>query len=310
MTLAFSLSIVIGLLLGLLGGGGSILTVPMLVYVLHIEPKQAIVTSFVVVGVSSLMALLPHARRGAVCWKSGLLFGLTGMLGAFGGGRLAGHFSNDGLMSLFGVICLLTGLLMVRPGKPEIAVQISQQPLNVCPLRIPYLRVLFDGFFVGALTGMVGVGGGFLIVPALTLLVGFPIKGAVGTSLLVIAMNALAGLAGYSQHVELDLILTGIVAIGTLTGSAVGAYASAYVKPSVLRQIFGVLVVLVAAYVLYQSLTLKLIKAVDVWALNPNSPEVAMAGLLLLWLVLRIGSWIHKTDLVTLAPNVNYTLEK
>jgi uncharacterized membrane protein YfcA len=82
MILTLALSIVIGLLLGLLGGGGSILTVPMLVYVLHLEPKNAIVTSFVVVGISSLMALIPHARRGSVCWKSGLLFGVTGMVGA------------------------------------------------------------------------------------------------------------------------------------------------------------------------------------------------------------------------------------
>lgn len=162
MLLTLSLSLFIGLLLGLLGGGGTILTVPMLVYLLNIEPKKAIVTSFVVVGISSLMAMIPHARRGTVCWKSGVFFGLSGMAGAFAGGHLAGHFSGDVLMTLFGLVILFTGMLMLRGGKPQLLEATASQPLKVCPLHVPFLRVLFDGFFVGALTGMVGVGGGFL----------------------------------------------------------------------------------------------------------------------------------------------------
>jgi len=302
MILILILSGVIGLFLGLLGGGGSILTVPLLVYLLHIEPKKAIVTSFVVVGLSSLLALIPHARRGAVCWKSGTLFGLTGMAGAFGGGRLAGYFSGEMLMALFGLVCLLTGLLMLGGGKPQSQQSTVNAALPVCPLRIPYLRVLFDGFFVGALTGMVGVGGGFLIVPALTLLVGFPIKGAVGTSLLVIAMNALAGLSGYSQHVDLDLFLTATVAGGTLAGSAIGALLSVYLKPALLRRIFGLMVIVVAGYILSQSVTPQLIISIDEWLINPDSPEWAAMGLLGLMLLLRIGFWIHKTKVMLPPP--------
>jgi len=297
MILTIALSIVIGLLLGLLGGGGSILTVPMLVYVLHIEPKTAILTSFVVVGISSLMALIPHARRGAVCWKSGVFFGLSGMVGAFAGGRLGAHLPSDLLMSLFGLVSLLTGLMMLRSSMQP-AKAVGTEPVRVCPLRVPYLRVLFDGFFVGALTGMVGVGGGFLIVPALALLVGLPMHGAVGTSLLVIAMNALAGLSGYSQHVELDLNLTGIVAVGAISGSAIGGLLSAYVQPALLRRGFGVMVVLVAGYVLSQAVTVQLLITAQQWLLNPQGPGWAIAGLVLLWLLLRIGSWIHKTDTV------------
>lgn len=296
MILALALSIVIGLLLGLLGGGGSILTVPMLVYVLHVEPKMAIVTSFVVVGISSLMALIPHARRSSVCWKSGMFFGLAGMLGAFGGGRLASHFPADLLMALFGLISLSTGLLMLRGSKPKTTDALATEPLRVCPLRVPYLRVLFDGFFVGALTGMVGIGGGFLIVPALTLLVGLPMQGAVGTSLLVIAMNALAGLTGYSQHVGLDLNLTVTVTTGAIVGSAIGGLLAGYVKPELLRRSFGVLVVLVAGYVLYQAVTMELLVTAKQWLLDPQNPGWAVASLVLLWVVLRIGSWIHKTD--------------
>jgi len=300
MILALALSIVIGLMLGLLGGGGSILTVPMLVYVLHVEPKMAIVTSFVVVGISSLMALIPHARRSSVCWKSGMFFGLAGMLGAFGGGRLASHFPADLLMALFGLISLSTGLLMLLGSKPQTTYALATEPLRVCPLRVPYLRVLFDGFFVGALTGMVGIGGGFLIVPALTLLVGLPMQGAVGTSLLVIAMNALAGLTGYSQHVGLDLNLTVTVTAGAIVGSAIGGLLSGYVKPELLRRSFGALVVLVAGYVLYQAVTMELLINAKQWLLDPQNPGWAVASLVLLWVVLRIGSWIHKTDTAVL----------
>jgi uncharacterized membrane protein YfcA len=302
MLLTLSLSLVIGLLLGLLGGGGSILTVPMLVYALHVEPKQAIVTSFVVVGVSSLMALIPHAKRKSVCWKSGVFFGMAGMLGAFAGGRIAGHFPSALLMTLFGLVSLITGLAMLRGAKPQTQSLPGNQPLQVCPLKVPFLRVLFDGLFVGALTGMVGVGGGFLIVPALVMLVGLPMQGAVGTSLLVIAMNAVAGLAGYSQHVSLDLPLTGLVAGGAIVGSGIGAWLSAYVKPKLLRSVFAFMVILVAVYVLCQSVTLAFLESAESWLLAPNSPEWLLAGLLLFWFLLRIGMWIHKADRVILSP--------
>ena len=302
MMLALILSTIIGLLLGLLGGGGSVLTVPMLVYLLHIDVKNAIVTSFVVVGISSLTALITHARRGSVCWKSGALFGLTGLVSAFSCGHLVSQLSGDLLMALFGGISLLAGLLMIRSSNQQVLHGPIIKPLKACPLQVPYLRVLFDGFIVGALTGMVGVGGGFLIVPALTLLVGFPVKSAVGTSLLIIAMNALAGLSGYSQHVDLDLPLTGIVAGGAVVGSAIGALWSAYINPDLLRRAFGMLVVLVSSYILHQSVTVQFIAAVNEWFSNPGNPEYAILSLLLLWLVLRIGSWIHKTDVVLLPP--------
>jgi uncharacterized membrane protein YfcA len=298
MLLTLSLAIIIGLLLGLLGGGGSILTVPMLVYLLHVEPKLAIVTSFVVVGVSSLMALIPHARRGSVCWKSGLFFGLAGMVGAFGGGRMAVQFSSDVLMSLFGLISLFTGLLMLRAKRGEAKPDAAVQSTSVCPIQVPFSRVLFDGFFVGGLTGMVGVGGGFLIVPALTLLVGLPMQGAVGTSLLIIAMNALAGLSGYSQQVALDWQLTGLITAGALFGSALGGWVSAYIKPAALRKTFGIMVILVAGYVLSQALSQQLVDSALLWLADAKGPGMVVVGLLLTLLVILIGRWIHKADAV------------
>lgn len=298
MLLTLGLAVIIGLLLGLLGGGGSILTVPMLVYVLHVEPKLAIVTSFVVVGISSLMALIPHARRGSVCWKSGLFFGLAGTVGAFGGGRVAAHFSDEVLMTLFGLVSLSTGLLMLRAKRTDAKSNTVAQPSSVCPLRVPFFRVLFDGFFVGGLTGMVGVGGGFLIVPALTLLVGLPMQGAVGTSLLIIAMNALAGLSGYSQHVSLDWELTGLITAGALFGSAIGAWLSVYVQPTVLRKAFGMMVVGVAGYVLSQALSPEMLSSLVLWLSDAKEASRVVVGLLLMLLLLRIGRWIHKADIV------------
>jgi len=259
MTLAIGLSLLIGLLLGLLGGGGSILTVPMLVYVLKIDPKIAIVTSLVVVGISSMIAIIPHARRKSVCWKSGLFFGLAGMLGAYGGGRMAAYFSSDILMALFGVVTLVTGLAMLRVRKSVVTSSSMRDDIAVCPLKIAYPRILFDGFFVGILTGLVGVGGGFLIVPALVMLVELPMQAAVGTSLLVIVMNAIAGLGGYANHVSIDLNLTAIVTGGAILGAIVGGALSKQISATVLRRLFGTFVILIAGYVLYQSLTLALL---------------------------------------------------
>lgn len=294
MILTLSLSVLIGLLLGLLGGGGSILTVPMLVYVLGTDPKTAIVTSFVVVGTSSLMAIIQHAREGHVCWKSGVFFGLSGMAGAFGGGRLAAYFSDEVLMALFGLVTLTTGIAMLRIRSRGSSRASLSTLLALCPARVPYLRVLFDGFFVGGLTGLVGVGGGFLIVPALTLLVGLPMAAAVGTSLLVIAMNAAAGLAGYSNHVALDLPLTGIVMAGAVTGSIFGGWLSTRLRADVLRRMFGLFVVSIAGYVLYRSLSVQLSATVAEWLGKHFEFVLGIGAFGFALIVFRVGAWIHK----------------
>lgn len=304
MLTALGLAIGIGLLLGLLGGGGSILTVPMLVYVLQVAPKTAIATSFVVVGVSSLMALIPHARRGHVCWKSAVVFGIAGMGGAFGGGRLAGHISGDWLMVLFGLVTLTTGLaMMFKKAAAEPAH--SLQPLPMCPLRTPVSRLLFDGALVGGLTGLVGVGGGFLIVPALTLWVGLPMPAAIGTSLLVIVMNAMAGFTGYINHAELDLALTAVVTAGAVAGSGLGAWLSNFLSAAVLRRGFGWFVVLVALYVLSQALTGEVWSAVSAVQMDAVVAEKRLwGGLAAAALLVWIGRRIHHRG-VTLAPLAN-----
>ena len=249
--LTITLSLCIGLLLGLLGGGGSILTVPMLVYALGIETKTAIVTSFVVIGSSSLIALLPHARAKAVCWKSGFWFGISGTLAAFTGGRLATQFPNELLLMMFGIVSLLTGLLMFK--KSGIPNESGNTNNSLCPLNIPFFKLVIIGGLVGLITGMVGVGGGFLIVPALSMLVGLPIQGAIGTSLLIIFLNATAGLMGYSHHISLDWQLAGLVGASTISGSMLGAFINPYIQPEQLKKGFALLVIFVACYVLYQN---------------------------------------------------------
>lgn len=295
MILTLSLSVLIGLLLGLLGGGGSILTVPMLVYILHKEPKTAIATSFVVVGISSLMAIVQHARKKHVCWKSGAIFGLSGMTGAFGGGRLAAHFSNEFLMALFGLVTLVTGIAMLRVRKPKPTHKVMREDLPFCPAKVPYLRVLFDGALVGGLTGLVGVGGGFLIVPALALLVKLPMPAAVGTSLLVIAMNAAAGLAGYINHVSIDLPLTVIVTAGAIAGSLVGGWLSIRMRATVLRRLFGLFVLSIAGYVLYQSLSVQLMAAVAEWLERHVEFMLGIAALAVVLVLVRVGAWVHRS---------------
>jgi uncharacterized membrane protein YfcA len=296
MTLVIGLSLLIGLLLGLLGGGGSILTVPMLVYVLNVQPKTAIVTSLIVVGASSLIAIIPHARRHHVCWKSGFFFGLAGMLGAYGGGRLAAWFSGDVLMALFALVTLVTGLAMLRVRKTEAPNPSAQFDDAICPIKIALPRVLFDGFFVGILTGLVGVGGGFLIVPALAMLVRLPMQAAVGTSLLVIAMNAIAGLAGYASHAAIDLKLTAIVTGGAIIGAVSGGLLSKKISATVLRRLFGGFVLLVAGYVLSHSVTLTLLFNLKSLLERHSEFVLGMATLSVAMALYHFGKLIHKAD--------------
>lgn len=246
------ITLAVGLLLGLLGGGGSILMVPVLVYLAGLDAKTAIATSLVVVGATSLVAMLGHARAGLVCWKNGWVFGLSGMAGAYGGGRLAAFVPGNVLLLMFAMIMLGTAFAMLI-GRRDHSPRPPGTPL--CPIRLNLPAVLFDGFLVGIVTGLVGVGGGFVIVPALNILGGLPIRAAIATSLLIIVMNSGAALAGYSSHVQVDprfaAILTGAAIIGSLLGSTL----SGRVSNSGLRRGFGVFVIAIAGYLLHRELS-------------------------------------------------------
>ncbi|HEX5771105.1 MAG TPA: sulfite exporter TauE/SafE family protein, partial [Nocardioidaceae bacterium] len=188
LAIVLALSLLIGVSLGVLGGGGSILTVPILVYVAGMEPKEAIAASLFVVGVTSAAGAISHARGGRVRWRTGLMFGAAGLVGAFLGGMLGGHLPGELLLVAFALMMVATSIAMIRGRKVDESKKHSD---------LPVFRVLLDGLVVGLVTGLVGAGGGFLVVPALALLGGLPMAVAVGTSLLVIAMKSLGGLAGY-----------------------------------------------------------------------------------------------------------------
>lgn len=243
--LTAALAVVIGLALGLLGGGGSILTVPLLVYVAGMAPKPAIASSLFIVGTTALAAVVQHARAGRVRWRTGVIFGLSAMAGAYFGGRLAAYVPGQWLLVGFALMMLATAWAMIR-GRKERADAPERHEL-------PVLLVLAEGVVVGLVTGIVGAGGGFLVVPALVLLGGLPMSVAVGTSLLVIAMKSFAGLAGYLASVQIDwrttLLVTGIAVLGSIIG---GRFAGR-IPGEVLRKGFGWFVLAMGTFVLVQS---------------------------------------------------------
>ncbi|AJE33864.1 hypothetical protein B842_10075 [Corynebacterium humireducens NBRC 106098 = DSM 45392] len=239
------LAIAIGLSLGLLGGGGSILTVPLLIYVAGMDPKEAIAASLFVVGATSVLSTLTHARMGNVQWRTGLIFGAASMAGAFLGGLAGGYIPGVILMLAFAVMMIATAIAMLRGRKKRDTVEQTKLPLG---------KILLEGLVVGLVTGLVGAGGGFLVVPALALLGGLSMPVAVGTSLLVISMKSFAGLAGYLTTVSLNWPLVLGVTGMALIGALIGARLTKVVPEQALRKGFGVFVLVMGIFVLSQEL--------------------------------------------------------
>jgi uncharacterized membrane protein YfcA len=254
-TVAIAASLLVGIFLGILGGGGSILTVPILVYLAGQDTKQAITTSLFVVGITSLAALITHARAGRVRWRTGTLFGLAGMVGAYAGGRAATYIPDTVLLVAFALMMLVTAAAML--GGPRKA---PEQAHSELPLH----RVLLQGLAVGVVTGILGAGGGFLIVPALALLAGLPMGIAVGTSLLVIAMNSFAGLAGHLSGAHLDWGLALAVTAAAVLGSLIGGRFAGRIPQHTLRTGFGWFVVAMGVFVLSRQIGPVVLAAVPV----------------------------------------------
>lgn len=249
MVLAVLLAIMVGVSLGLLGGGGSILTVPILRYVLGIETHIAIAMSLLIVAATSAAALAMHARRGRVQWRTGFAFGGAAMVGAYAAGRVAHRVPEALLLSGFGVMMLATAIAMLGPERKP-----SSAPLSCVssPPRLALQKVLIEGLVVGAVTGLVGAGGGFLVVPALVLLGRLPMDSAVPTSLLVISLKSFAGLAGFLGHTEIDWSLVMAIGSASVLGSLGGAALSSSVSTHSLRQVFGWCVIAMAIFILAQ----------------------------------------------------------
>jgi uncharacterized membrane protein YfcA len=264
--LAVPLGLAIGFALGALGGGGSILTVPALVYALGQDTRTATTSSLVIVGLTSLIALVPHARAGCVRFGPGLIFGVLGIAGSVAGSALSTAVDPDVLLTAFAVLMLVVAALMLQrvrrarrlPGHaaPPAPPMLSLRPFACdCP-RVATLLVTAS--LVGLLTGFFGVGGGFALVPALVLVLRFPMWTAVGTSLLVIAVNSASALTARvgSGVGDLDWALIGAFTAAAIAGSLVGGRITARTNPHHLTAAFAVLLVLVALYTAARSLSL------------------------------------------------------
>lgn len=236
-------ALLVGLTLGLLGGGGAIVTVPVLVYALGLDPKLAVVMALPIVGGVSAIGVIQHWRQGNVDFRTAGAFGLAAMAGAFGGAKLAQFISGTLQLLLLAALMLGSAYSMLR--SPKITA-VESDTRNLGP------TVLLVGLGVGVLTGLLGIGGGFLLVPALVVLANVPMRQAVGTSLTVIAMNTVAGYLGYRGQVDVPWTLVlqfgAIAAVGIVVGSALVPR----IPQAGLKKSFGVLLILLSALIIWQ----------------------------------------------------------
>jgi uncharacterized membrane protein YfcA len=249
--LGAGLALLVGFVLGLLGGGGSVLTVPILIYALHVPVKPAIATSLCVVGLVAFIGFLSHLRQKTVAVRVALAFGPAAVVAAYVGAKIAKHVPPTAQLILFAVVGLAGSVLMLRGTFRKSTTTVPDE-YEFTADRRTLIMLSLEGLGVGLLTGLIGVGGGFLIVPALVIVAKLPMRLAIGTSLLVITMNALSGFAGNIGVVPIDWTLiawfTAVAAVGSIIGSAVSKRA----PQRQLKQIFGVLLIGVSLYVLYR----------------------------------------------------------
>ncbi len=242
---AVVLALAVGLVFGLLGAGGSILTVPIMVFALKQDPKVAIVMSLPIVGGVALVGVARHWRAGNVDLRTAIPFGIAAMAGAFGGAKLAAFLTGRTQLVILAVLMLGASFSMFRSANATDAPIDSTRKLSPMVLGV--------GMLTGVLTGVVGIGGGFLLVPALVLLAKVPMRAAVGTSLVVIAMNTLAGYIGYLGTVvvpwNLVWMFGTLAALGILAGTAL----LPRVPQATLKRAFAVLLVVVSLFTLLRS---------------------------------------------------------
>jgi uncharacterized membrane protein YfcA len=245
------LGFVVGIVLGLLGGGGSILALPIFLYVFRVPFQPAAAMSLAVVGTSAFIAFLGHWRQGSVNLRVGLPFGAVAMVTAFLTARVATHVADSIRLGLFAVFAFSAAVIMLRDSLRTTAPSGERRR---DPHFTPILALEAAG--VGALTALIGAGGGFIIVPALVYLADVPVKQAVGTSLLIITLNALSGFAGNIGHVAIDWRLVGVFTSVAVVGAILGTRLNRHIPQVRIKQGFALLIlVLMAIQVLRALLT-------------------------------------------------------
>ena len=239
----------VGIVLGLLGGGGSILAVPIFLYIFQFPFQPAAAMSLAVVGMSAFISFLGHWRQGSVNLRVGLPFGAVAMVAAFITARLARHVPDAMRLGLFAVFAFTAAIVMLvdslRAAKRE------AKP-GVQPHFTPVLAL--EALGVGALTALIGAGGGFIIVPALVYLAGVPVKEAVGSSLLIITLNSLSGFAGNIGQVAIDWALVGVFTAVTAVGAILGTRLNRYVPQVRIKQGFALLILVLLAVQVFRAL--------------------------------------------------------
>lgn len=252
----------IGVVLGLIGGGGSILTVPILVYLLFVNPVTATAYSLFVVGVSSLVGAIRNIQKGLVDFRTAIVFAIPAFIAVYSTRKYLvpaipeklfslGSFvitKDIGIMLFFAFVMLVASVSMIRNKREDNGVN-SEVAYN-------YPFIIVEGVLVGVVTGIVGAGGGFLIIPALVLLAKLPMKKAVATSLLIIAIKSLIGFIGDVENLDIDwpflLIFTSISVVGIF----LGIYLSNFIEGKKLKKGFGWFVLIMGVYIIYKELTM------------------------------------------------------
>ena len=245
-------ALLIGISLGLLGSGGSILTVSVLVYLVGEPEKVAIAESLGIVGSISLVGAIPYAIRKEVDWNSVIFFGLPGMIGAYGGATISQHLSGNTQLILFGAVMLVSAFLMIKDN-PILEKRLER--VGAASRGV----LLAEGLVIGTITGIVGVGGGFLIIPALVLIGGLEMRIAVGTSLFIIMSNSLLGFYKHldvlkDNKLEVNWHLLLVFTVIGIAGSFIGGRLSQKIPRKALKRGFGVFLVLMGIYILYSNL--------------------------------------------------------
>ncbi len=260
--LGYIASLIIGVSLGLIGGGGSILTVPVLVYLMGVDPISATAYSLFIVGLTSLVGAWPKYRQGQVNLKTAVIFGAPSIIAVYATRKYIipaipqELFSISGftmtkplmMMLLFAVLMVAASISMIRGGKS------GAQAEDSGPQQFNYPLIMFEGIVVGMLTGLVGAGGGFLIIPALVVLSKLPMKQAVGTSLLIIAAKSLIGFTGDLSHMQMDWKLLLTVSALAIAGIFAGDALSKKVDGDKLKKGFGWFVLIMGVYIIFQQL--------------------------------------------------------
>jgi len=253
-------ALIIGVVLGLIGGGGSILTVPILVYVLAINPITATAYSLFVVGTSALVGAIRNIQKGLIDFRTAIVFAIPAFIAVYLTRKFAvpaipdelfsvGDFlltKNIGIMLFFALIMFVASFSMIKERKESIVKKEE--------VKYNYPLILIEGIIVGFLTGLVGAGGGFLIIPALVLLAKLPMKRAVATSLLIIAIKSLIGFIGDIENLEIDwTFLLSFTAV-SIIGIFLGIYLSNFIEGKKLKKAFGWFVLVMAIYIIIKEL--------------------------------------------------------